>query len=204
MAAESVALTFLQSHGYWLLLLIFILDGSFAALAGLAASQGIFNVYIVLILAFLGGILPDSMWFFIGKIGRRSIIEKYFGKRLKKAKESKIKQALEKNYFKTLFVIKFTPYIQIPGFIAAGTTKLTYRKYMSMILPIDSLNAIIFTFGGYFFGKAFTSLFGGNISFIGFAVVALMILLFFFIRAYRKFASWTYKKIEKFAENGNK
>lgn len=201
MATESVTLAILQTHGYWVLLLLLIFDGAVAALAGLAASLGIFNVYIVFALAILGGLIPDTLWFYLGQIGKQSVIDKYFGEKIKKYENSKLKRALEKNSFKTLFVIKFTPYMQIPGFILAGSSKMKYKKYISSLFIITSLHAFIFTFGGYYFGKAFLSLFGGKVIYLGFAIVGLMIIISLSAWAYRRFSAWAYKRIEEISKS---
>ncbi len=201
MAAESLTLAFLQSHGYWILFLLMLLDGSIVALAGFVASVGIFKVWIIFILAFFAGAIPDSFWFFLGKIGRKNILEKYFSEKMKKAEDSKIRQALRENYVKALFAIKFTPYIQIPGFILAGTSKLEYEKFLPVSVTINLVSALVFTFGGYFFGKAFISIWGDKIRYIGLVIIVSLILIVIIIRLYKKFHKWTYKKLMELANN---
>lgn len=202
MVAESLALAFFHTHGYWILFLLLILDGSVAALAGLAASSfGIFNIYIVFVLAIFGGLLPDTMWFFLGKAGRKSFLEKHFGKKIEKFKNSKIKKSFEKNIFKTILVIKFTPYMPIPGFILAGSSNLHYKQFMFALVPVTMLHAFVFTFGGYFFGRAFLSLFEGNLKYIGFIIAIIVIVLVLSVRVYKKFSKWAYRKIEELSED---
>lgn len=205
MVAESVTLAFFQTHGYWILFLLLILDGAIAALAGFAASLGVFDVWIVFVLAFFGGVIPDSFFFFIGKIGRKSVLEKYFGKskKFRKFENSKIRKALKKNYIEALFAIKFTPYVQIPGFIAAGMSKLDYEKYLPVSITMNLISATVFTFGGYFFGKIFVSILGDNPIYIALAVAFFIAVVSIIIRLYKKFHKWTIKKIEELAINNN-
>ncbi|MFH0868713.1 MAG: VTT domain-containing protein [archaeon] len=122
-------LAFIQVHGYTVLFLIIILEGSFVTyLAGFAASLGFFNVYALLFLAPFANTLADSVYYLIGKYGRSTFIYRFFADKVGAHKVQSIENHLKNHIGKTLFVIKFTPFLPVPGLMLCGAANVPFKK----------------------------------------------------------------------------
>lgn len=148
--------SFIQTHGYGVLLILTIIEGPVTTAAGaFAASLGLMNIYIVLLISILGDIIGDIFYFSLGKFGGRPLIEKYKKKTgLKESKIDHLNEGLEKHFLKTLAIIKLTPMLAPPGIILIGSSKISFKKMFFSSLLIIAPASIFFAFIGYYFGLA--------------------------------------------------
>ncbi len=146
-------LAFVQAQGYWIIFVLILALGPVAvSAAAFASSFGIFNIFIVFILAFVGTSLGDFFWYSIGEFGRVSFIDRYFKRLMKNKTLVKIEKLLEKNSFKAILLIKLVPPLPVPGLIFAGMDKLRLRKFLFASLAINFISSIVFVLLGYYFG----------------------------------------------------
>jgi len=143
------------------MLLATIIEGPIVTAAGaFAASLGIFNLGLVILISFLGDIIGDTIYFYMGRFGRRPIIDKYghrFG--LKKARIRSIEKHLKNHFMKTLAVIKLTPLLAPPGIMIIGASKISFWKFWSKTMFIIIPASLFFAIIGYHFGLATDSFF---------------------------------------------
>ena len=96
-------LQFLQTSGYGIMFILMLVEGPVITyIAAFAASLGIFNVFYVLILSFFGNLVGDLIFFFIGRVGKESSVQKYVHKSINDTKMGKLKMYLERNPGKTI------------------------------------------------------------------------------------------------------
>ncbi len=151
----------LESFSYFIIFLIFIIEGPVVNYAAaFAASLGFFNVFIIFSLAVLGNVVGDLIPFLIGKLGKKSSIEKYISKSMDKRRIAKIKKYLKHNPGKTLTVIKITPLIPTPGLILAGIVDMPVKRFIFYSFVISASYAFFLTVLGYYSGAAFVKIFG--------------------------------------------
>lgn len=121
--------------------------------AGLLASQGVFNIFILVPLLIFGAVLGDNAGYWTGK---------KFGKWLMRQKESFFFQKkhlinAEKFYDqhggKTLILARFMPAIRTFAPIAAGIANMEYNKFFFNNIIGGILWATGMTVGGYFLGR---------------------------------------------------
>ena len=156
MTASSNALLFVQHHGYFLLFLLFIVEGPlFTYAAAFAASLGLFNVYLVLLVSILGNVIGDLLYYSIGRLGKKMHFENYFTKKIQKSKVKKIISYLKKNPGKTLAVIKLTPPLPLPGLILAGSVDTPLPTFLFYSFLITILSSTLIVILGYYSGTAF-------------------------------------------------
>ncbi len=150
-----------QIHGYWILMLATLIEGPVSTAAGaFAASVGALNLAIVILISFAGDILADSFYFFMGRFGRKPVIDKYghkFG--LNKGRMRSIEQHLNKNFFRTLAIIKITPMLAPPGLMMIGSSKISFKKLLFNSLLIIVPVSLFFALSGYYLGLGFVSFF---------------------------------------------
>lgn len=194
----SGALAFLQSQGYFVMFLIMIPEGPvITAAAAFAASLGLFNVYIVFLLSVLGQLVGDSVYYSIGRIGRRAIIDKYFKRfGLSKKRMKKIEESLKNNTGKAIAIIKIVPPLPTPGLILAGAANINYKKFILYSLIVSIFYSLLFTLLGFYLGFAFNTIVGYS-KYVGFFVVGVIILLIVIWWIYDKYSKKLYKRLEK-------
>ena len=188
------ALYLIQTQGYFVMFLLMVIEGPIITyLAAFASSLGIFNIYLVFLLAVLGNSIPDTILFFIGKKSRVQKIERiieYFG--LTKSRIKNIEKSLKEHRKKSIVLIKLIPGLAVPGILLAGFMKVPFKKFFMISFLFDIIAAIIFTFAGFYSGVAI-----GNFlkyfkleKYILWALILAGIIIYFLLK-------WVYKKIGK-------
>lgn len=120
--------------------------------AGVLASQGFMNIWVLLLLNFIAAVLGDSFGYFFGnKIGKKIFIkeESFF---FKKAYIEKSRVFFERHGAKAIILARFIPVIRTFTPILAGVGHMPYQKFLSYNL----VGGFIWVFGltllGYFLG----------------------------------------------------
>lgn len=174
-------------NGYFILFLGMIVEGpTITAAASFAVTMGYFNLAAVFILAVLGDIVGDFIWYGLGYFGRLTVIKKYghfFG--ATDQRMEKLKHLLERHPGKILLAIKLSPFLPVPGLIVTGSTHMPPKKFFTVIFAIILPKTILFMGLGYFFGQAYDkiSIYVNNSIY---AIGALLVLTFVFNYIYKK------------------
>lgn len=190
--------TFLQSQGYLIMFILMIIEGPvITAAAAFASSLNIFNIYSVFILSVLGNIFGDLIYFFIGKISRKVIIDRYFKRfGIKEQAVKKIESSLKNNPGKALAIIKIIPPLPTPGLILAGAVNMSFEKFVFFSFIISFFYSLFFTLIGFYMGRVFNTI----IQYSKYAELLVIIIIIIFIVMwflYNKFSKKLYKKVEK-------
>ena len=190
-------LAFLQTHGYWIMFFIMIVEGPIVTyVAAFASSLGIFNIYLVLLLSILGNIAGDAFLFFIGRMGKKLAVEKYARRFIGKDRIDRIEKYLKSNPGKTLVVIKLTPPLPVPGLIISGALNIPSKTFLFYSIIISLIYSLLFSILGFYSGVAFDTI-ANYVKYseilIGIAVIA-VILVWMFLRYIPKKIS---KRIEE-------
>jgi membrane protein DedA with SNARE-associated domain len=195
----NVVLPWLIANGYWLIFLAMCIEGPIVvAAASFACALGVFNPTIIFVLAFFGDVLPDALYYGIGFWGRESVVDKfgrYFG--LTSERIKKIEELGKQHLIKTLLAIKLTPLAPLPGIMAIGAIKASFKKFLAIISIFTIPKVIIFMIIGYYFGEMYDKVFkyieqGGVILAALSGIVIVISLL------YDRIAALIAKQIEKF------
>jgi membrane protein DedA with SNARE-associated domain len=154
------AVLFAQSHGYLLIFLAMIIEGPIITLAAaFASSLGIFNVWLIFLLSILGNLLPDILFFSIGRFGREKSLEKYFKYfGLNQQRIKKLENGFKEHAGKTLVFAKLIPPLPIPGIILAGFAKMPTRKFIFISTAFNIISSTICVLVGYYSGWALDNL----------------------------------------------
>ncbi len=178
----SAMQSFVESNGYFLIFLVMVVEGpTVTSAAGFAASLGYFNVWIIFVLAVLGDIVGDVLYFLMGRYFGKKYALKFFNYfRLDKTILEKMENKVQENLGKTLFFVKFTP---VAGMciLFIGSLNTSFKKVLSWITIITFPKALFFTFLGFFFGLVMGKIL--NIFALGqyaiFAILVLVLLVYY-------------------------
>lgn len=158
--------------------------------AAFLAGQKLWSVYNVFWLCFLGTIISDSMWFFLGKKFEQKIDkhEKH-GSRYKKV-IAKINRIVGDRIFLALLFIKFLYGTRILTIFYITTRKVSFWKFTIFNSIGTTIWLVVIIGAGYLAGKG-TANYLGSLSQIKYVALALVI----FILLFRVIDKWTEKKV---------
>jgi len=139
---------------YLLVFIIMFLEGpTIAFLAGFSASVGYFNLWIILLLAVLGNLIPDMILYGIGRVFRGSALKKFFvfiG--LHNGRIRWLKKNINKHSIKTISLIKLVPPLPLPGLILTGFLKVNFKKFFLIALIFNIIFGSLFVLLGFYSG----------------------------------------------------
>jgi membrane-associated protein len=132
----------------------FLPGGSLLFTAGLLASQGLFNIYWLVLIVASAAILGDSTGYWFGnKVGEKIFTKEdslFFNKKYLE----KTKEFYEKYGPMTVVVGRFVPIVRTFAPILAGVGKMSYRKFLSYNILGAFLWAVGLALLGFFLGTS--------------------------------------------------
>ena len=185
-------------HGYILMFFAMLIEGPIVTVAAaFAAALGYFDVFIVFILSFLGDIVADVIYYFIGYFSRLAVIEKFgrfFG--LTEERMHRIENLLNNHAAKTLIALKLTPVLPTPGLMLVGATKMPVKRFVKICSIIILPRTIFLVIMGYYFGAAYEVManqFEKNY-FILIAIIAIVAIIYYL---FSRLLAYLGRRVEK-------
>jgi len=160
-------------------------------LSGVAAAAGLLNVYVVIALAVVAGVIGDAIGFWVSRRYGQAFLDKYGSRlRITPAAVAKSNAVFEKYGPFALVIVRFSFVARSVGPLLAGMSKMPWRTFWIY----NVLGAILWGVGnvlaGYFFGVAFIEVqgaLGRVLAYTALAVVGVFVLY----RALKRFAGFT-------------
>lgn len=135
------------------LLIGFFLPGdSLLFTAGFLASQGIFNIIVLIVVTFIGAVVGDSVGYAFGKKIGPKIFNKKDSFIFKKENLLKAQSFYEKHGAKTIVLARFVPIVRTFVPIVAGVGEMNYSTFLTYNLIGGGLWTIGICLAGYFLG----------------------------------------------------
>lgn len=160
------------------LLFGFIFPGdSLLFTAGYMVQQGILpiNIHVFVVLLIIAAIAGDSVGYSFGhKVGRK-LFERENSRFFKKKYLLQAEKFYEKHGSLTVVLARFVPIVRTFAPIVAGASKMHYRTFLAFNIIGGVLWATIFTYLGFFAGKALTEA-GVNIEVAALIIIFLSVL----------------------------
>lgn len=133
--------------------LVFFLPGdSFIFAAGILASQGIINVWLLVLLMVLGAVFGNSLGYFLGKVAGERLFKSEKSLLFKPAYVRKSQEFYDRHGAFTIVLARFVPLVRTFAPIVAGIGRMRYVVFVTYnifgaIVWVASLTLI-----GYFAG----------------------------------------------------
>lgn len=136
------------------LLIGFFLPGdSLLFTAGVLASAGMLNIWIVVPLIFSAAILGDNIGYFIGRKAGEKLFQREDSFFFRRSNVEKTKIFFEKYGTRAIIIARFVPVVRAIAPVFAGVGEMSYRRFF----PYDLLGGILWACGlpiaGYFLGN---------------------------------------------------
>ncbi len=126
--------------------------------AGLLASKGIFNIYILLIGASLMAILGDTCGYWIGKKIGPKIFTREDSLFFKKAYVTRAHHFTQKHGKKTIFLARYIPIVRTFAPVVAGVGEMPYRTFLAYNIAGGIVWCLSIGLAGYFLGTSVTNI----------------------------------------------
>ncbi|MFH1451968.1 MAG: VTT domain-containing protein [archaeon] len=168
----------------WLICLVATFIGGEETIMFLSAlaGQGVFAIYIVLIFSFVGIMISDFMWFFIGKIEGLNYFKRYevVSKNYSRAKKFISKHTGDNEFF-ILLSTKFFYGIRVVALAYVGRKKMKFSKFLFYNSIVNIVWILTFAIVGFFAGKGISMFLNiyENVSFL--LVLFFGILVFLYV-----------------------
>lgn len=178
---------FLTDYGYWITLPLMIIEGPIVTIvATFMATQGIFNVWVVLVLSIIGDIAGDVLLYWMGRIWGMTFVQKigkYMG--ITEKLVLKMEHFFERHGGKTVFSVKSTTGLCWATWVAAGIVKMNFGRFVWYSFLGGIVWSSFLVFMGYFFGELYEQIVE-YIKFAGWIIFGIAALVIVVINVYKK------------------
>lgn len=149
---QQILKEYLELHGYWVLFVGTFLEGeAILLMAGFLAFQGYLDIVGVILTSWVGSFLGDQCYFYIGRYRGRALLKRFHSIARKFRAALKL---IEKYGNFVAFISRFTYGFRIVLPIILGITTLSPRTFLWINLASALSWAVVFSLGGYLFGKS--------------------------------------------------
>jgi len=148
-----------------MLLILALIEGPLVCLcAGVMIHFGYFSPIPAFAIVMVGDIVPNSVSFFLGKLGnRKTLIYKILGKL---GITEHHFETLEKFWVthtnKTMFLAKLAWGLGVPLFMSAGITNLSFKKFLWSMTWIAGLQYAVVLWLGIYLGHSYNLIIASN------------------------------------------
>lgn len=170
-------ITFLSSYKYLLIIFFALVEGRVIAMfAGFLISIKELAFWPTYLLLLIGNLIPDSIYYFIGRFGSNwRIVKKY------KNKISQLEKFWTKDPGKIVIFGKLTMVFIVPVLIFVGLTKFPYKKFLIYSIVTDIFFVGLLIAIGYFSGS-FYQTYSKYLYIFAIVMVIIFVSLFFIIK----------------------
>ncbi len=148
----------IDTYGYWVILVGTLLEGeTILILGGFAAYQGYLALPGVILVAFMGGLCGDQLFFFLGRKYGGRILARFHSWQ---SRIDKVHKLLERFQTWLILIYRFMYGFRMVAPFVMGTSSIAARRFILLdIVAALSWAALIGT-GGYLFGSGLQVLMG--------------------------------------------
>lgn len=146
-----------HSYGYLTILLGTFLEGeTVLILGGLTAQQGHLEIWYVILAAFIGGVVGDQVYFFIGRRYGRAALAKNAAWQ---ARTEQVHRMLKRHRSWMILGLRFMYGLRTVASFALGTSCVSTRRFMFLHIVGAAVWAVVIGTGGYISGRLLFRLF---------------------------------------------
>lgn len=143
----------IREYGYIIVFFGAVIGGeTFILAAAFLASIGYLNIFLVILISFLGSISSDSVWYLMG-LRFRNVLARFTNSLpVKKYRRRFFDKYFYTHYGKFLVISKFIYGMRIATLLASGYKKLPYKKFIAFNLLGNAIWLMIVIALGYLMG----------------------------------------------------
>lgn len=184
---------------YVLLALLIVWQGPIATLlGGAAASAGLLRPIFVFLAGITGNLTADVLWYSVGRRGNldRLLINRRL--KLYRGRVDNIKTVMQHHAPKFLLMAKLSFGLAVPTLVAAGLTKLSWRRWFPIVFIGETIFTGTLVIIGYFATEAIKRVEHGlQLFFLAISFIFILMVAWFIPRTLRQNNAFSTSKIEK-------
>jgi membrane protein DedA with SNARE-associated domain len=140
----------LGNWNYFFLFFFVIIQGPLVKLlSGAAVSTTYLNFYAVILVSICASLSADIGWYYLGRLGKFPRLFRRNAVQRKKTIDT-LQNAMHKHYFKVLLLGKLSLGLAIPSILAAGISKVSWRKWVPVVLLGEVLYTVMLVLIGFY------------------------------------------------------
>jgi membrane-associated protein len=173
----ETAVALLLHYKYWILFPLACFEGPLiSVVVGFLVSLGYFNPLAAYAIFILGDVIPDGIYYYIGRYGKRAELVDRWGTKigLGPKRVDAIARLWAEHPGKMMWVTKFAYGLSTPLLIFAGLVHVPAKTFFRYSVPYSLLQYAVLMTLGYFFGSSYI-LISGVFNGLGIAVTAVVI-----------------------------
>jgi membrane protein DedA with SNARE-associated domain len=189
----------LVQYRYLILFPLAAIEGPIISLAvGFLIYLGFFSVVPAYILLVFGDLIPDTIYYYLGRYGnKKRILDKYIERSDRLAHNMNLLEKLWHDHGKkTMFFSKLAYGLSTPFLISAGLVKMPYKKFVSYALPVTLLQYAVLLTIGYYLGYSYASA-ARYVEDAGLIIAAAFVVFVGLFFAFQKYARHEIEKLEE-------
>jgi membrane protein DedA with SNARE-associated domain len=164
--------SFLIHYKYFAIFPIAVVEGPLVSIvSGFLVSRGYLGFIPVLIVVFLGDVISDSVFYFLGR-GGMSLVQKFKFLHLSEERINILESQYRKHPWKTMILAKISYGLGSVFMVASGISRMSFARFLEYVCGLNFIRSFMLVLVGYYFGKV--ALHFGQMYF-GYYVTAVMI-----------------------------
>jgi membrane protein DedA with SNARE-associated domain len=192
------ALLLIEQYKYLVLFPLAAIEGPVVSLVvGFLIRLGYISLIPSFIILILGDLLPDSIYYAIGRFGNRSnVIQKYGNRSGLVSNNFTLAEKLWRHHGKkTMFFSKLAYGLSTIFLISAGLVRMPFKKFVAYAVPVTIFQYGIILAAGYFLGHSYESALK-YVNFGGYLVADIVVVLIIGYIVALKYARGKIEKME--------
>lgn len=184
----------IEQYGIYAVLVLCTFEGDITLLiSGVMAHSGAFGPYSflkVVIAGVSGGVIGDTIGYFVGRVFRETIKDYRFFRMA----QPRIERLIEKFGGYSVIISKYIYGLRVALVVANGMGNMPFGRFLFLDIISCSIWVLLLSGAGYFFSGAITSVIGDfqKFSYYAVPVVAVAIIGFYLLERF-----WLSKKVEE-------
>lgn len=167
----------LSTYGYWLILGWTLLEGeTIVIIAGVAAAAGHMELWLIILVAWVGSYTSDQIYFTIGKKFGPYLLKRFPWAQSPVDRASRLLLKYDLWFILSFRFIYGVRNVTPPALAIAG---VTHRRFAILNFVAAGLWAFSFAFAGYLFGQAFKELVEDAHMYFGYVILFMFALAVF-------------------------
>ena len=144
---------FFIHYKYQAIFPIAVLEGPIITIiSGFLISRGVLSVWGAFLVVFLGDAISDSVFYFIGRGGKKYIHKLKF-LRITEERVARVEAQYERSPWKTMIIAKVSYGLGIPFMLATGLSKMSTERFLFFMGVLNAIRSIVLLSIGYYFGR---------------------------------------------------
>ena len=154
-------------------------------ISGFLMSRGTLSFLPLISLLVFADVISDSVFYFIGKGGRKAL-DKIKIIKISPERLEKIEHQFERSPWKTMIVAKASYGLGTVFMIASGAANMSFRKFLEYMLSLNIVRSTVLLGIGYYFGRIALRLGPTYLWYYTLSVIVLVPLGYYAVHKYKK------------------